>query len=188
MGEQCCRPEKVSLSGQAVASGAAPRATTFRAHPEPVLATLGLAPRQTNYKGKQMWRGAIYVLATAFFASTASASGYYTSVQAKSGHAVFDQHCAICHGEHLQGKIGPALSGKQFLSVSQYQKLTAGYLFWFMSRHMPQNAPGSLTKTQYVDLLAYILKVNGYPAGSHKLPANTKKLQKIKIEPQGGNT
>jgi hypothetical protein len=34
---------------------------------------------------------------------------------------------------------------------------------------MPASAPGSLTQTQYEDLMAYILKQNGYPAGSTAL-------------------
>jgi hypothetical protein len=56
---------------------------------------------------------------------------------------------------------------------------------------MPANAPGSLSKTQYLDILAYILEVNGYPAGSQQLTADDQKLNQIKIEPtgksQGGN-
>lgn len=110
--------------------------------------------------------------------------GYYTKAQAQAGHQTFDSTCAICHGEHLQGKAGPALSGQQFLSVSQFQKVTAYYFFHFMSKHMPLNAPGSLTRTQYLDLLAYLLEVNGYASGSHKLHADRGELKHIKIEPQ----
>jgi mono/diheme cytochrome c family protein len=117
--------------------------------------------------------------------SASGAGRYYTAAQADAGKAVFQQQCAICHGRHLQGKAGPALSGKMFLSVSQFQKLTADYLFRFMSKHMPLNAPGSLTQTQYLDVLAYILRVNGYPAGLHQIAANDTKLTRIKIEPPG---
>ncbi len=34
---------------------------------------------------------------------------------------------------------------------------------------MPYQAPGSLKKSDYVDLFSYILSVNGYPAGSAAL-------------------
>jgi mono/diheme cytochrome c family protein len=112
------------------------------------------------------------------------AQGYYTKAQADAGRAVFDNTCAICHGQHLEGGVGPALSGKEFLSVSQFQQITADYFYHFMSTHMPLNAPGSLTKTQYLDLMAYFLEVNGYASGSHDLTPNSTELKSIKIEPQ----
>ncbi len=114
-----------------------------------------------------------------------AARGAYTAAQATAGQAVFGQQCAICHGRHMQGKVGPALAGQMFLSVSQFQKLTADYLYRFMSKHMPLNDPGSLTRTQYLDVLAYILEVNGYPSGPHRIVANDAYLTRIKIEPPG---
>ncbi len=110
--------------------------------------------------------------------------GYYVKSQAQAGQQTFIETCAICHGDHLQGKAGPALAGKQFLSVAQFQKVTAYYFFHFMSKHMPLNAPGSLTKAQYLDLMAYLLEMNGYASGSHPLTADSVQLKAIKIEPQ----
>ena len=120
------------------------------------------------------------------FAQTSSSArhGYYTRAQAEAGKADFEQTCAICHGDNLQGGVGPALAGQEFLSVSQYQGLTVDYLYHFMSTNMPQNAPGSLTKTQYLDITAYILSFNGYAAGSTSLTTDTSVLKTIKIEPQ----
>lgn len=112
------------------------------------------------------------------------AHGYFTVAQAHAGEQTFETTCTICHGDHLQGKVGPALAGKQFLSVSQFQKLTAYYLYHFMSKHMPLNAPGSLTPVQYLDLMAYLLEENGYASGSHKLSADSAELKSIRIEPQ----
>lgn len=128
-----------------------------------------------------------WLLPTGATAQTAgSGSGYYTAAQAAAGGTTFGQVCAICHGDHLQGNVGPALAGKQFLSVSQFQGLTAWFLYDFMSTHMPQNAPGSLTKAQYNDLMAFILKANGYPSGSAALTGNEDRLKAIKIAPQAG--
>jgi mono/diheme cytochrome c family protein len=118
-------------------------------------------------------------------ASAQSVGGYYTDAQADAGQTVFASQCAICHGDKLEGKVGPALAGEQFLSVSQYQELTAGFLYKTISRQMPKNAPGSLSKTQYIDVLAYILKVNGYPAGPRQLTDDDHELKRIKIEPTG---
>ena len=117
-------------------------------------------------------------------AGTESTHGYFTSAQSTAGKDVFDKTCAICHGDHLQGGPGPALAGEQFLSVSQFQNIDAGYLFRFMSTHMPLNAPGSLSKTQYLNILAYFLEVNGYPSGSRELTPDNDELNSIKIEPQ----
>lgn len=121
---------------------------------------------------------------TRAYGDTSFPHGFYTMAQAQSGQQIFDTTCAVCHGSHLQGKAGPALSGQQFLSVSQFQKVTAYYFFHFMSKHMPLNAPGSLTRPQYLALMAYLLKVNGYASGTHKLNAKSAELQAIKIEPQ----
>lgn len=127
----------------------------------------------------------VAVAALTGVAGTAYATGaYYTNAQAADGHTVYARQCALCHGDKLQGKVGPALAGQQFLSVSQYQEMTAGYLFRFMSKHMPANAPASLSKTQYLDVMAYILKVNGYPAGSQQLSDDNRALNQIKIEPE----
>lgn len=118
-------------------------------------------------------------------ASAQAVGSYYTDAQADAGQTVFASQCAICHGDKMEGKVGPALAGEQFLSVSQYQELTADFLYKTMSRQMPKNAPGSLSKTEYLDVLAYILKVNGYPAGPRQLTDDDHELKRIKIEPTG---
>ncbi len=140
-------------------------------------------------------KGLLTVLAVGLLLPSASAAAFaqgnppppkgdYTKAQAAAGRAIFNQTCAICHGDHLQGGVGPALAGKEFLSVSQFQQVTAEYFYHFMSTHMPLTAPGSLTKTQYLDLMAYFLAVNGYASGPNELTANDEELKAIKIEPQ----
>jgi len=160
------------------------------------IVTPSLARRSKAMQGPRMrgrWNHAVAGISAllglaAIVGSTthAYATGrYYTEAQASAGETVFHAQCAICHGDALQGKAGPALAGALFLSVSQYQQLNADYLYRFMSKHMPLNAPGSLTKTQYLDALAYILKVNGYPSGRQPLTADDTRLAQIKIEPTG---
>jgi mono/diheme cytochrome c family protein len=42
--------------------------------------------------------------------------GWYSDEQARRGREAYDQHCARCHGDDLEGIGGnPALSGEQFL-------------------------------------------------------------------------
>ena len=47
---------------------------------------------------------------------------------------------------------------------------------------MPKNDPGILTPREYADLSAYLLMLNGMPAGSAELPADAAALEKIRID------
>ena len=40
-----------------------------------------------------------------------------------------------------------------------------------MRSFMPYNEPGKLSKQQYADIMAYLLKVNGFAAGTKVLSA-----------------
>ena len=46
---------------------------------------------------------------------------------------------------------------------------------------MPRNAPGSLGDNVYLDIVAHLLKENGFPAGSHELTADA--LAGIRVVP-----
>ncbi|HEX3466839.1 MAG TPA: c-type cytochrome [Candidatus Elarobacter sp.] len=102
-------------------------------------------------------------------ASGAAAPALYTSAQAAAGAKVFASQCSTCHGEHLEGGVGPALTGPNLVRLAKKTKLAVGDVFSFLSLQMPLNAPASLTHDQYVSVMAYILKVNGYPAGATAL-------------------
>ena len=87
----------------------------------------------------------------------------YTRAQARQGRAEFEQHCASCHGKRLEGRVAPALRGANFASVKA--GFTIQQIFEFLSVEMPAYAPGSLTPGQYVEITAFLLQQNGYPAG-----------------------
>lgn len=93
----------------------------------------------------------------------AQSRGAYTGAQARYGASVYTQKCSVCHGANLQGETGTALTGPTFSQA--YGTGTAAQLYDFISRQMPQDAPGSLTQQQYLDVTAYILSKNGLPAG-----------------------
>ncbi|MGH9394542.1 MAG: c-type cytochrome, partial [Terriglobales bacterium] len=104
--------------------------------------------------------------------------GVYTAPQALRGAAGYTQSCASCHGEDLAGiDEAPALSGGQF--VSDFDGLTVGALFDRIRTTMPQNAAGSLSPEAYADVLAYLLKVNGFPAGDKPLDHRSAFLKAI---------
>jgi mono/diheme cytochrome c family protein len=108
--------------------------------------------------------------ATSFAAArSASPPALYTKAQAAAGGRAYTASCAQCHGEQLEGGVGPALRGPNLVRLATKTKLTVGDFFSFMALQMPLNAPGSLPKNTYASIMAYILARNGYPAGSKAL-------------------
>jgi mono/diheme cytochrome c family protein len=114
--------------------------------------------------------------------TTSSAlDGVYTLAQALQGAEAFAQHCAVCHGASLGG-VGeaPALIGAQF--ISDFNGLTLGDLFERIRTTMPMNNPGGLSRDQYSDILAFVLKSNGFPAGPRELYKRSEYLNVIRFD------
>jgi mono/diheme cytochrome c family protein len=86
-------------------------------------------------------------------APSATVSAPYTMAQASAGSVVYAQHCLTCHGAHLQGVSGPALTGAGFA----HSNLNVAQLYGIVAQQMPLTAPGSLSKNDYVAVMAYIL-------------------------------
>jgi Cytochrome c. len=103
----------------------------------------------------------------------------YTATQAKAGHADFETNCSMCHGKDLQGITGPTLVGPSFAASSN--DYTVAAIFDELSQQMPAGAPGSLSDTQYADIMAFILARNGYPAGSTPLTYDAAQSSTVKL-------
>jgi len=109
--------------------------------------------------------------------------GVYTEEQAKRGDALYAQYCAACHGPDLSGgEMAPGLTGGEF--SSNWNDLSLGELFERIRISMPQNAPGTLTRQQAADILAFMLSKASVPAGSSELPTQTEILNGIKFMAQ----
>jgi cytochrome c len=107
--------------------------------------------------------------------------GVYTDDQAKRGEGFYGKECASCHGAELTGgESAPPLAGDSFFA--NWNGLTLGDLFERMRVSMPQNAPGSLSRQQNADILAFILKVNQFPVGKAELDRQTDILKTIKFD------
>ncbi len=111
-------------------------------------------------------------------------TGVYTAVQAGRGEATYQSNCAACHGRTLQATNpdAPSLTGPSF-GISWHGKPVAD-LFTLMRTSMPLGAGGSLSDPEYLDIVAYILKFNGYPAGDRELGPEDQVLRQIVIEPK----
>ena len=94
----------------------------------------------------------------------ATGDGVYTSAQAMRGATVFQTSCAMCHAAD---GIAPSLTGERFASI--WTDANVNTLFTQVKTAMPRNAPGSLPEAAYVDVVAYLLSLNSFPAGSDEL-------------------
>ncbi len=106
--------------------------------------------------------------------------GVYTEEQAKHGAEVYAEKCAMCHGDSLGGvESAPALTGPAFYATWEGETLNS--LFERIRMSMPQDNPGSLSRAQNADIVAHILHIGGYPAGSTALEGQAGALTGIKV-------
>jgi mono/diheme cytochrome c family protein len=127
---------------------------------------------------------AVALIASATFTShslSAQGDGVYTADQAKAGGAIVQAQCSVCHGDKLQGISGPQLVGPDF--IGKWTGQTADDLRDIIATQMPLTNPGSLKPDQVMDVLAYILQQNKYPAGD--TPLTAAKSKTVKIVKQG---
>jgi len=91
----------------------------------------------------------------------------YSAGQATRGEQHYKAQCAGCHGDAMQGTIGPPLIGDAFLANWSARPLTA--FVDKIQKTMPFNTPGSLSRPQSIDLTAYILQIDKFAAGESDL-------------------
>jgi len=92
---------------------------------------------------------------------------------------VYAQQCVSCHGADLKGSGSPALVGQDFLGT--WEKAPVADLIDKIATSMPSSAPASLSRGQVADLVAYIFKANGFPAGTVELDVDDSALKTLKI-------
>jgi mono/diheme cytochrome c family protein len=107
----------------------------------------------------------ISIDAQATQAPRAVQDGVFSEAQVTRGQALYAQRCAGCHGPALAGAQAPALTGDAFTNKFRMEPLSA--LFIQIRYAMPPGAADNaqLTSEQAADLVAHILKSNGFPAG-----------------------
>jgi mono/diheme cytochrome c family protein len=95
------------------------------------------------------------------------AAGVYSAAQVARVQALYKEQCASCHGEALEGTIGPPMAGDVFLAA--WSGRSVAELVDKIHKTMPFNLPGSLSRQQSIDLAAYILQFSKFPAGQTEL-------------------
>ncbi len=105
----------------------------------------------------------------------------FTEAQAERGRAAYREHCAECHGEELRGdEMAPGLTGVAFRF--RWRGLKVADIFESIESTMPPEEPGTLGDRAYIDIVAFLLSANGYPAGDRELAADPALLQGVAIE------
>lgn len=110
-------------------------------------------------------------------APTPSASGTTAGALAAEGAGVFATNCAKCHGPKGEGITAPALIGPDANLVSY---ATGRGLYDFVSANMPQDNPGALSSTQYLDVVSYLLVARGDVDPSQSLSSETLDSAKLR--------
>jgi cytochrome c5 len=133
----------------------------------------------------------LWLIVLLFFASTRTPRSeesnigtiVYSEEQAHKGHDLYDKHCASCHGAALEGQGSLPLSGATFRARWADDRHSLDDLFYIVRTLMPYGQPATLSKQEYIDIIAYILMVNGYPAGAQPLPSDLHRPRGLGVAP-----
>src|SRR5215510_2675781 len=99
--------------------------------------------------------------------------GVYSNAQGERGRVFYTTHCSSCHGNSLEGVSAPPLTGNRF--IERWREGALYPLYDFIRQRMPFGRPANakpIPDGEYLDILTYILKVNGYRAGESELARN----------------
>jgi mono/diheme cytochrome c family protein len=95
--------------------------------------------------------------------------GVYSDAQATRGQQIYQAQCVMCHGNSLEGAVGPPLAGDAFLTVWAMRPLAD--LVDKIEKTMPPQQPGSVSRQQAIDLAAYVLQAGKFRSGPAELTA-----------------
>lgn len=97
---------------------------------------------------------------------------HFSAEQADRGRDMFRASCTECH-------YSSEFSDSQF--KFKWSRRSAGSLYQLIFTSMPETAPGSLSPEESVDLVSYILRMNGFEAGEGELAADRAVLDEISL-------
>lgn len=102
----------------------------------------------------------------------------YTAEQAGRGESTYARTCSRCHRAELGGADeSPALTGGAFMGA--WNGVTLHELHDRIRTTMPTDTPGTYSRQDVSDVMAYMLKYNRFPAGKTELPTGDEELEAI---------
>jgi len=126
---------------------------------------------------------ALAAVLTAQQADKTVAQGVYTAAQADRGvQLVVNYGCQNCHGTQLEGgaEEQPQLVGEEFVGAWSGRKLDE-LAAKIQTMPADRDDPYHVKPEQAPDIIASLLRANGYPEGSSELPADPNALKHITI-------
>src|SRR5262245_11857268 len=110
--------------------------------------------------------------------------GVYTAAQADRGKAALSQNgCNGCHGADLSGARGPSLKGERFMK--EWENGSINRLFVKIRDTMPPLNAQQVSNDAKIDIIAHLLQVNDFPAGSSELSLDA--LEGLQIVRKGAD-
>jgi hypothetical protein len=100
--------------------------------------------------------------------------GIFSAAQADRGEESFVSQCTECH--ELAEFVGP-----DAFFVSEVGK-PLWPIFDFMWSEMPEDRPAWLDPEEYADILSYLLREFGMPAGTAEFPADPQFIKTIQLD------
>ena len=110
---------------------------------------------------------------------SAATHGAYSESQATDGEMVYKKVCASCHELSFH-------TGEEFRM--NWFSQTVWDLFKILKTTMPEDNIGGLTDDEYTRVIAYVFKLNGFPASTDSLKADSLEMRKIRIGPMPDST
>jgi mono/diheme cytochrome c family protein len=109
--------------------------------------------------------------------------GIFTTAQADAGKQAAAR-CQGCHGPELSGtERAPALKGNAFLA--DWEDGSVNRLFVKVRDTMPPGNTDSLTAETKLNIVAHLLRENGFPAGASELTLSADALDGLQITKKG---
>lgn len=104
--------------------------------------------------------------------------GVYTEEQAVRGEQVYQDECAFCHLDDLQGdSFATPLIDDAF--TVRWNGSNLGDLMIVIQVTMPADRPATLSNEAVADVIAFLLQMNDYPVGNDELQSDPDGLKSV---------
>jgi cytochrome c553 len=103
-------------------------------------------------------------------------SGVFTAEQAKRGNDAYQASCSGCHGSDLHATDPEAVDLTGLAMRAKWNGKTLQDRFDTIRDTMPPGSANTLGDKTYMDILAFILQSNEFPAGNQELVPETAKV------------
>ncbi len=100
----------------------------------------------------------------------------FTESQVERGLDVYRAVCSECH-------YRSDFRGTQF--QFEWRRRSVGDFYQTIVDQMPEDDPGTLNPQEYIDVVAFLLSLNGFLAGNDELVADEELLRDLSMAPPG---